>query len=99
MNKPRYYSQEAQILSAINRTQRNVKVRRRLASIWFERHVRGMKSGAALNQIRIARENAEHYSRLADQIEATTLRKLKNKLAEFRTAPLAGVGLAEVRVR
>lgn len=29
----------------------------------------------------------------------TTLRKLKNKLAEFRTAPLAGVGLAKVRVR
>lgn len=57
------------------------------------------KSTWSRTQITIARENSEHYARLADQIEATTLRKLKNKLAEFRTVPMAGIGLAEVRVR
>lgn len=99
MNRPRYYSKEAQILTAIDRSQRSVKARRRLANIWWKRYQELVRLGMYANQLRIARENSEHYSRLADQIEATTLRKLKNKLAEFRTVPMAGVGLAEVRVR
>lgn len=104
MNKPRYYSGEAQILSAIDRTQRNVRVRRRAARIWWGIHKRlvlegGPEGGGFRHQITIARNNAEHYDRLALQIETTTLRKLKNKLAEFRTAPLAGVGLEQARVK
>lgn len=99
MKGPRYYSEEAQILKAIDKAQRNVKVRRRLANIWRKRYLELVRLGMYANQLRIARDNSDHYHRLADQIEATTLRKLKNKLAEFRTVPLTGIGLAEVRVR
>lgn len=102
MKGPRYYSEESQILAAIDRTNRKIKVRRRLCVIWHNRYKARMEDALnnwSRNQIAIARDNSEHYSRLADQIETTTLRKLKNKLAEFRTVPMAGVGLAEVRVR
>lgn len=102
MKRPRYYSRESQILKAIDRSQRNVKARRRLAVIWHNRYRARLKDSVGSygrTQVVVARENSDHYNRLADQIEATTLRKLKNKLAEFRTVPMAGIGLAEVRVR